>query len=212
MLKLNRIVVVSFVTLFAYSSLLLNVKAQRSSDQPDLLKPYTFCTFDDVLRVTNYERLRKSEVYSRGVQTAAGEKEVTRIDGYRMLVAYPKTDAFASIRPEKSRPDGYAQDKQNVIAELKHLISTGKEMESAEPIEATYNGFESYGLNRRSIEIGNTIGVYVLFNDADQTITTIYFFNAKPKKRKFQTIEEWKTLKESFLNNYTRCVNNNSGR
>ena len=146
------------------------------------------------------------------MQTAAGEKEITRIDSYRILVAYPKTDAFVNIRPEKSRPDAYIQDKQNAIEELRHLISTGKEMESTEPIKATYNGFESYGLNRRTLEIGNTVGVYVLFNDTDQTITTIYFFNAKPKKRKFQTIGEWKTLKENFLNNYTRCINNNSGR
>ncbi len=146
------------------------------------------------------------------MQTAAGEKEITRIDSYRILVAYPKTDAFANIRPEKSRPDAYIQDKQNAIEELKHLISTGKEMESDKPIKATYNGFESYGLNRRTLEIGNTVGVYILFNDTDQTITTIYFFNAKPKKRKFQTIEEWKTLRENFHNTYTRCINSNSGR
>lgn len=190
----------------------LKVKAQRASDKPDLLKPYTFCTFDDGLRVVKYERLPKGEIYSRAAKTAAGEKEVTRIDSYRILVAYPGTDSFANIRPEKSRSDAYAQDKQNVIDELKYLISTGKEMETPEPIRAIYNGFESYGLNRRILEVGSTVGIYVLFHDADQTITTFYFFNAKPKKRKFQTIEEWRTLKENFLNNYTCCINRNSGR
>jgi hypothetical protein len=196
----------------ACASAPLKVKAQRASDKPDLLKPYTSCTFDDGLRVVKYERLPKGEIYSRAVKTAAGEKEVTRIDSYRMLIAYPGTDAFANIRPEKSRSDAYAKDKQNVIDELKYLISVSKEMEAAEPIKATYNGFESYGLNRRTLEIGTTVGLYVLFHDADQTITTIYFFNAKPKKRKFQTIEEWNILKEKFLNNYTRCINTNSGR
>lgn len=212
MLKFSRLPIVCLVVLLVCNSSQSNVIAQRSSDQPDLLKPYTFCTFGDGLKVTKFERLPKGEIYSRGVQTAAGEKEITRIDSYRILVAYPKTDAFANIRPEKSRPDAYRQDKQNAIEELKHLISTGKEMESSEPIKATYNGFESYGLNRRTLEIGSTVGVYVLFNDTDQTITTIYFFNAKPKKRKFQTIEEWKILKENFLNAYTRCISSNSGR
>jgi hypothetical protein len=187
-------------------------RAQRISDKPDLLKPYAVCVFGDGLKVVKAERLPKEEIYSRAVKTTEGEKEVTRIDSYRMLAAYPKTDGFANIRLERSRPDGYAQDKKNVVEELKYLIATGKEMEFAEPIKATYNGFESYGLNRRTLEIGTTVGVYVLFHDADQTVTTIYFFNANPKRRKFQTIEEWRTLKESFLNNYTACVNRNSQR
>lgn len=207
MLKRKVLAVASLIISLACTSY-----AQRTSDQPDILKPYTVCEFDDGLKIVKFERLPKREIYSRGVKTADGEKEVTRIDSYRMLAAYPKTDAFANIRPEKSRPDKYVQDKKNAIEELRYLISTGKEIESTEPIKANYNGFESYGFNRRTLEIGNTVGVYVLFNDADQTITTIYLFNANPKKRKFQTIEEWRTLKENFLNNYTRCINHNSNR
>ncbi len=207
MLKRKILAVASLIISLACTSY-----AQRTSDQSDLLKPYTVCEFDDGLKIVKFERLPKREIYSRGVKTADGEKEVTRIDSYRMLAAYPKTDAFANVRPEKSRPDKYVQDKKNAIEELKYLISTGKEIESTEPIKANYNGFESYGFNRRTLEIGNTVGVYVLFNDADQTITTIYLFNANPKKRKFQTIEEWRTLKENFLNNYTRCINHNSNR
>jgi len=207
MLKRKVLAVASLIISLACTSY-----AQRTSDQSDLLKPYTVCEFDDGLKIVKFERLPKREIYSRGVKTADGEKEVTRIDSYRMLAAYPKTDAFANVRPEKSRPDKYVQDKKNAIEELKYLISTGKEIESTEPIKANYNGFESYGFNRRTLEIGNTVGVYVLFNDADQTITTIYLFNANPKKRKFQTIEEWRTLKENFLNNYTRCINHNSNR
>ena len=204
------------IRLVTVSSLIIVVAAtffaQRESDQPDLLRPYTICEFDDGLKVVKSERLSRKEVFSRSVETADGFKEVTRIDSYRMFVAYPKTDAFANIRPEKSKPDGYAQDKENVIEDLRYSISIGKEMEFSEPRRAIYNGFESYGLNRRTVEVGTTVGIYVLFNDTAQTITTIYFFNASPKKRKFQTIEEWRALKENFLENYTRCINRNSNR
>ena len=206
-MKIKTLIIAGFIIIFASTG-----HAQRISDKPDLLKPYTVCEFDDGLKIVKFERLSKDEIYSRAVKTADGEKEVTRIDSYRMLVAYPNTDAFANIRPERSRPDGYAQDKKNIIEELKYMISVSKEMEFKEPIKATYNGFEIYGMNRRTLEIGTTVGMYVLFHDADQTITTVYFFNPKPKKRKFQTIEEWRTLKEDFLNNYTNCINRNSNR
>jgi len=186
--------------------------AQTASNEPDLLKPYTMCEFDDGLKVLSAERLPKKEIHSRAVETTNGFKEVTRIDSYRIFVAYPGTEYFANIRPEKSKPASYAQDKENVIDELRRLITVSKEVESSEPLRATHNGFVSYGYNRRTVEVGTTVGIYVLFNDADQTITTIYFFNAKPDKRRFQKIEEWRILRENFLNNYTRCINRNSNR
>jgi hypothetical protein len=212
MMKLNRFALACLACATLSAAAATAARAQGKSAQSDPLKPYASCAFDDGLEVRKSERLSSDEIYSRGVQTADGEKEVTRVAGYRMLLAYPKTDPFANVRPEKSREDAYAQDKRNVIDELKYMISTGKEMETQEPIRAAYNGFESYGLNRRTLEVGSTVGVYALFNDADRTITTVYFFNAKPKKRKFQTVEEWRTLKEHFLDNYTRCVNANAGR
>jgi hypothetical protein len=54
--------------------------------------------------------------------------------------------------------------------------------------------------------VGNTLGISVLFSDADHHIVTIYFLNQNPKKRKFQTIEEWRTLRDNFLKRYTTCA------
>lgn len=110
-----------------------------------------------------------------------------------------------------------------VIEGLKHSVATAKFMESGERVRGIYNGFEVHKSSRTVIEIYdekgtkitevNTIGMDILFSDTDQTRTTIYYFNTRtPKNRRFQTIAEWRVLRERFLNRYTRCVNSNSGR
>ena len=208
MLKLKHFfIVVLFITIFGS---ILTIQAQKTDDQTDSLKSYSACNFEDGLTVKRARRIKG--VKNRAVETADGYKEVSRTNSYEVLVTYPKTDVFASIRPEQSELSSYEQDKKNALEGLKYAMSTSREMESSESIKSTYNGFESYGTARTTVDRYGTVGIYVLFNDTDKTITTIYFFNAKPKKRKFQTIEEWRELRDKFLNNYTRCINANSNR
>jgi len=184
-----------------------NAAAQTTS-RDDSLKPYTSCRFEDDLKVVQVDRLPKGVTF-RTVTTSSGEKKVSLADGYRVMVAYPKADFFANIKAEKSNPDDYAKDKETVTEGLKWAIANGKEMESQEPLKVSYNGFEGYAMNRKSL-VGNTLGITVLFSDAEHHIITIYFLNENPKKRKFQTIEEWRTLRDNFLNRYTSCVKVNS--
>ena len=186
----------------------------------DPLKFYTSCKFEDDLEVVKVDHIVKKKNEPRAVRTASGEKEISRIGSYRVMVRYPKADYyFANIRPEKSLPTSYAQDKQAAIEGLTHSMATAKFMETEKPIVGTYNGFEVYKGNRTVIEIldekgrkiteVNTIGTDLLFSDADQTITTVYYFNTRtPKNRRFQTVAEWRVLRERFLNQYTKCVSN----
>ena len=184
-----------------------NAAAQTTS-RDDSLKPYTSCRFEDDLKVVQVDRLPKGVTF-RTVTTSSGEKKVSLADGYRVMVAYPKADFFANIKAEESNPDDYAKDKETVTEGLKWAIANGKEMESQEPLKVSYNGFEGYAMNRKSL-VGNTLGITVLFSDAEHHIITIYFLNQNPKKRKFQTIEEWRTLRDNLLNRYTSCVKVNS--
>jgi len=184
--------------------ILLKKAAAQTVGRDDSLKPYTSCQFEDGLKVVQVDRLPKGVTF-RTETTLSGEKKISLADGYRVMVAYPKTDFFANIKAEKSNPDDYAKDKETVIEGLKWAIAHGKEMESQEPIKVSYNGFEGDALNRKSL-IGNTLGITILFSDADHQIITIYFLNQNPQKRKFQTIEEWRTLRDNFLNRYTSCV------
>jgi hypothetical protein len=180
----------------------------QSSDRDDSLKPFTSCDLDDGLKIVQVDRLPK-DVKSRTVKTSKGDQKISLADGYRVMVAYnDDRDWFANIKAEKSITAEYEKDKERVIENLKWAASTSKELESQEPVKVSFGEYEGYGTSKRTL-IGNTLGIYVLFSDPDRTITTFYFINQNPKKKRFQTIEEWRVVRDGFLNTYTTCVKNN---
>jgi hypothetical protein len=46
----------------------------------------------------------------------------------------------------------------------------------------------------------------VLLDDKAHVATTVYFLNQQAWQRKFQTMEEYGRLRDSFLKSYTGCV------
>ena len=180
----------------------------QSSKRDDSLKPFTTCELDNGLRIVQVDRLPKN-VKSRTVETSKGEQAVSLADGYRVMVAYnDDRDWFANIKAEKSITTEYERDKELVLENLKWAVSTSKEMESQEPVKVSFGDYEGYGTSKRTL-VGNTLGIYVLFSDVNHTITTFYFINQNPKRKRFQTIEEWRVLRDAFLTTYTTCLKNN---
>ena len=178
----------------------------QSSERDDSLKPYTSCKLDSGLRIVQVDRLPK-DVKSRTVKTSKDDQNISLADGYRVMVAYnDDRDWFANVKAEKSFSTEYQRDKQGVIENLKWAASTSNELESQEPEKVSFNGHEGYGTSKRTLT-GDMLGIYVFFSDVHHTITTIYFINQNAKRKKFQTIEEWRTLRDEFLNTYSSCIN-----
>lgn len=181
----------------------------QSSKRDDSLKPFTTCKLDSGLRIAQVDRLPK-DVKSRTVETSKGNQKISLADGYRVMVAYNNDrDWFANIKAEKSLTEEYERDKEGVIENLKWAASTSKELESLEPVKVSFNGYEGYGTSKRALTTEAMLGIYVLFSDTERTITTIYFINQNAKRKRFETIEEWKSVRDEFLNTYTTCINNN---
>lgn len=180
----------------------------QSSERDDALKPFLSCELDSGLKIVQVDRLPK-DVKSRTVKTSKGDKKVSLADGYRVMVAYnDDRDWFANIKAEKSVTADYEKDKELVIENLKWAASTSKELESQEPVKVSFGEYEGYGTSKQTLT-GNMLGIYVLFSDVDRTITTFYFINQNSKRKRFQTIEEWRVVRDEFLKTYTTCLKNN---
>ena len=200
--------VAKLVMVFAIVGYLSSGARSFAQERDDSLKPFTSCDLADGLKIVQVDRLPK-DVKSRSVKTSKGEQKVSLADGYRVMVAYnDHRDWFANIKAEKSITADYEQDKERVIENLKWAASTSKELESQEPVKVSFGDYEGYGTAKRTLT-GDMLGIYVLFSDADRTITTFYFINQNAKKKRFQTIEEWRVVRDNFLNTYTACVKNN---
>jgi hypothetical protein len=80
----------------------------------------------------------------------------------------------------------------------------------------TFKGFDLYGFNFPTIDFyiagnpptlgGGPIGTYVLFDDSRRMIVTVYFLNQRQERRRFRTIEEYRDLRDRFLESYTTCL------
>jgi hypothetical protein len=181
--------------------------AGRAAPIAKALVPYTTCTFPDDLRVVGTDPLATG-VASRPVQTAGGTQSVEMEAGEQVTFGYPLTDLFANAKVELLPADRYPEMKRILLANLAFLESERYGPTAARALLVGLHGFDVHGNDLRKLE-GSTLGMYVLFDDKAHVATTVYFLNQQAWQRKFQTMEEYGRLRDSFLKAYTECVREN---
>ena len=171
------------------------------------IRPYTSCAFDDGLRIVSLDALPATPMV-RTVETPDGEKQITMLEGERIMLAYPDEDFYANVKAEQLDLGNYPREKADLIAQLGPFVSDGKAR--IEPPQPPLQGFEVHGLNRLALE-GGVLGIYLLFDDKQAVVTTIYFLNGEPGQRRFQSLPGYARLRDRFLAAYAGCVRTNQG-
>ena len=199
--------------MIAISAWSTNISGQSQS-KSDPLKPYTTCSMPGDLKVKEVTRRSKGDNY-RYIKTAKGNEKVSVADGYRVMFAYSDVRYFfANVKIEESDPASYLDDKEKVINEQKYYSSTKQATGIIFTDKTMLNGFEHYGIDRDKIDVGGQVGIHLLLYDAEHLIITVYILNQDDKnlsrstfgQRHFNNIEEYRTLKDDFLNEYSECL------
>jgi hypothetical protein len=180
--------------------------APQSAPQKDPLEAYTSCQFSDGLQIVHVDPLAPG-VVSREVDTDSGPREIDLQGGLRIMFAYPDTDFYANVKAELLPAANYPQLKQSLLANFNYLAH-GNTVNAT--LHSPLNGFEVHGLDRDKLE-GGVLGIYLLFDDPAHAVTTVYMLNQEPNQRRFQTIGEYRSLRDSFLASYTACIRKNQG-
>ena len=188
----------------------------QSKSNPDPLKPYTICKLPGDLKVKEVTRRPKSMEKYREVTTAKGAERVSVVDGYRVMFAYKDLFYFfANVKIEQSDAASYSQDKEKIVNQLKNYASTKEATGIIYTDKTMLNGFEHYGTDRDKIDVGGTVGIHVFFYDVGHLIITVYLLNQDDKNktsillggpRRFHNIDEYRMLKDDFLNHYSECL------
>jgi hypothetical protein len=181
-----------------------SVLAAQSMPGAAVLAPYSSCQFQDGLRVVRVDPLRPG-VTSRSVETDSGPRQIDMQAGLRMLFAYPSTDYYANVKAELLPAANYPQLKRFLLDEFQYLSHRDKVNVA---LRSPINGFEVHGLDGKNLK-GGPLGFYLLFDDSANVVTTIYLLNQRPKRREFQSVEEYSDLRDRFLNSYTACIRTN---
>ena len=129
-------------------------------------------------------------------------RRVSVAEGYRVTYSYPRTFRFANLNAERSDPSRYAEDKRIVMLDLAEMAQADGDTEL---VEFSERGFSGQTLAKRKLG-GTTLAKTQIFSDEDSVIVTIYFMNQLPENRKFQTYEEFVSLRDGFIRGYIECV------
>lgn len=193
----SRVIGLFFLAVFCINS-------AQSQDTPSMkaFAPYTRCTLSDGLSVVETAPLAFG-VTSRTVPTIKGTYRVPLSDGRRVMFAYPGEDFYANVKVEIIPSEGYAEAKDALISNFEHTLASDDTSRNY-ALKPRLNGFEIQGLDRSKRE-GGVLGIYLFFDDPTRAVTTIYFLNQEPPKR-FKTMQEYATLRDHFLNEYTSCI------
>jgi hypothetical protein len=192
-----------FTAIFLAAGMGSTIKAQET----DVLKPYTSCHFSDGLQIVKIDPLAAG-VTSRPVETADGVRHIDMIAGLRIMLAYPLSDFYANIKVESLPADHYAELKRWLIENYDYILSTSKDSRANTSLHSPVEGFDIRGNDRDKLA-GGVLGLYLAFDDKAHVVTTMYLLNQEPYERKFQNIEEYGKLRDSFVPAYLACVRTN---
>ncbi|UAY50777.1 hypothetical protein [Ferruginibacter albus] len=157
------------------------------------------------------DRLPETSEKFRTVKTEDGEVEVTRIDGYRILYNNAKQVPFVNLKVELSDSNSYESDKKKLLDNLKYLNAHSTGMETKDVITLDFNGYKIFGLSRGTIEVGSTLGTFIMFPGNGVTVY-FYFNNLKPEFRNFESVDDYKKQRDQFLQEYTKHLTDCSNK
>jgi len=99
----------------------------------------------------------------------------------------------------------YVETREFLIDNFDYMLASGDGSTRNYGLKPMQHGVDVRGLDREKLE-GGVLGVYLLLDDSLRMVTTIYFLNQEPKDRSFQTMAEYRAMRDRFLSTYTACV------
>ena len=169
------------------------------------LRVYESCSFPDGLKVTDVQAM-PGDVKDRPVQVHGTTQQVPLLAGRRITFGYPGGEPAVSVKLEQLPAENYPANRALLLQDFDDIIASDKGVARNTTRPTKISGFSVVGLDRKTIT-GNTLGIYMLLDDAAHVAATVYLLN--PKTGGPKTGEEYGQKRDTFLYNYTRCVRNN---
>ena len=169
---------------------------------PSALLSYAGCPLGGNLAAVSINPRTTTAPPERTVATETGTAAVSVAEGYRVVLAFPDTDAFVNLKIERSVPGHYAADKQIVLDQLQSIAK--RKAGGGGAVERSQDkGIDIAALNNSTLA-GGIVSVYQLFDDEQEVIATAYLLNNQ--RRAFQTYEQYQGLRDRFVGDLASCM------
>jgi hypothetical protein len=122
--------------------------------------------------------------------------------GHRMMYAFKDAGYFfANVKIEQSYSGKYARDKEAILRATRSLQDTGMIL-----AERVVNTLPLLEYENTELDRGGVVGMYTIFFDRDRLVITAYLLSQEKRHRRFNTIGEYRALRDRFLDDLTTCV------
>jgi hypothetical protein len=179
--------------------LLLHAASHAQDRTGDPLQGLTHCFDSGELHAASRDRL-PARVTSRTVDTAQGPMQVSRADGYRLMLYRQSKEPLVNLKIERSAHGQFVADRSAVLAQMDKIAADSK---GSLPVERTTQGsIDIAGINAR----GAVISFYSLFDAATGTIATAYILNQPAQARDYASAAEYLALRDRFIGALGACM------
>ncbi len=190
------VIVLSFSLLFWLLSQFLDEKS-ASISASEVLKPFLSCTFGEELQVVRVDERVCAEPF-RHIKINNQEFEISVVEGFRVMLAFAGRDYyFANLKIERSEAEKYLDDKRMLIQQINSNGLAGYFQKIGD--------FDVYVEEKEELDSGGSIGVYTLFSDTKKVILTAYILNQGEEQRVFESMDEYRDIRDLFLERLCSC-------
>jgi hypothetical protein len=181
-------------------------QARAQDRTADPLGPLAQCINGSEFTFTQQDRLPAQKT-TRSVKLAAGERQMSTADGYRLMLFRKSSAPLVNLKIERSAAGKFAADRDAIIAQMQDMATSTRPPQRVALEMDTRNGVEVLGLNNPLVlQSSGVISLYTLLHAASGTVTTAYVLNQPVASREFSTDAQYLALRDQLLATLTACM------
>ena len=196
----------TFRRLLVISMLLAAPGAHAQERTTDPLGPLARCINGSPFKFRQQDRLPAQKT-ARSVKLAAGERQVSTADGYRLMLYRESSAPFVNLKIELSAAGRFDADRDIILAQMQDMAASSKAPHRVALESETRNGVEVLGLNNPLVlHASGVISLYTLLHAASGTVATAYVLNQPAATREFSTDAQYLVLRDQLLATLVACL------
>lgn len=124
-------------------------------------------------------------------------RQVSVLDGYRVMLATAPGQHFVNLKIERSAHDKADEDRDIIRKQMQALAASGAALKQEQA-----GGVETLGLDEPSLDRSGTLGFYTFFVPRADLVVTAYLLN----QRAFTSYADYERLRDQALKQVKGCL------
>lgn len=141
----------------------------------------------------------------RMVALPSGERRVSVLAGYRVMLSTAAGAYFVNLKVERSAADAFDGDRNTILEQMTALARRLPGGEAA-LLRSNEGGVETFGLTQPSLDTPGPLSFYTLLAPKLSVIASAYVLNQAEGVRSFKDMDGYAALRDKALSVVASCL------